>query len=327
MKFQKTLPFEKHFKDSLPHHLSPIYIVVCPMEGERKKLLSSLVSIIERDADFKRASTARAAIEHLRASSLFSGKMGALFDGVDQLLKGEMEPLLRYVSSPSPSSILILGASSSKNVSDLYKIGKKEMVILDLSLEKPWEAKERITRYIIQLVRSQKKEILPSAIESMFEMIPLDRLLMQQEVEKLITFIGEKKEIDREDVKAICSISLEENPFQLAQTIAFGTLDKVPKLEEISILLPLVSSLRSQLEMGLKMTALLAKGASKEEMGLAFPKLWPKALESCLDGARKRGSPFFKKALLALFDFELGLKSSKAKPATLFTLFCARYPL
>lgn len=323
MKFQKVAPFEKHFKDSYPDHLSSIYLIVCPKEGERKKILASLASFLERDTDFQRCSSIKGAVEHLRSGSLFSGKMGALYEGVELLLKGEMEPLLEYVKKPPAGSFLILGAASGKNVSDLYKAGKKEIVVLDLTAEKPWEEKERLQTWLVQMVHSQKKKITPDAVTALFQKLPLDRLLLQQEVEKLLTYVGEREQVTRKDVEAICSTSLEEKPFHIAQAIAFGKLDAIPEMEDVSTLLPLVSILRSQFEMGLKMCVLLKKGASSQEIEAAFPRLWPKALREALGGAKQKGPLFYKEALKALFEFELGLKTNAAKPAALFTRFFA----
>lgn len=323
MKFQKIAPFEKHFKESYPDHLSPIYLVVCPKEGERKKILASLASFLERDSDFKRCPTIKDTVQHLMSGSLFSGKMGALFDGVEQLLKGEVEPLIQYSKKPNPSSYLILGAASSKNVADLYKAGKKEMVVLDLSSEKPWEEKQRLQAWVVQFVHSRKKKITPDAVEALFEQLPPDRLLLQQEVEKLLTYMGDRQEATRKDVATICSTGLEEKPFQVAQTIAFGKLEGVPQFDDVSTLLPLVASLRNQLEMGLKMCALLKKEASHQDIEAAFPRLWPKALNQALEGAKRKGAPFYKGALQDLFELELGLKSNAARPAALFTRFLA----
>ncbi|MDN3506448.1 MAG: hypothetical protein P0S96_04390 [Simkaniaceae bacterium] len=322
MKFQKLEALEKHFKEAYPEHLSSIYVVICSADSERKKILSSLTQKLKADCDFKKCPLLKDAIEHLGGASLFSGKVAALFDGVDQLVKSEGDLLKQYVQSPNPQGYLLLGASSAKSITELYKVGKKEMVILDLSKEKPWEEKARLQQWIVQVIHHNKKKIAPDAVEALLSRLPPDRLLLQQEIDKLLCFVGDREQITRTDIETICSTSQELNVFHLARDLVWNKVGQVPLISDLSLLLPLVGGLRAQLEMGLKMSALLKKGTSPDAISEAFPRLWPKALQEALSGTKQKGEAFFKKGLIALFDFELGLKTSKSKPETLFTRFC-----
>ena len=327
MKFQKLEALEKHFKEAFPEHLCPIYLLVCPHESERKKIFQSLIKKLGDTSDFKKCSSIKEAIEHLNAGSLFSAKMAAHFDGVELLLKGEMELLAQYIKNPNPNSYLFLGASSAKNVTELYKAGKKEMVVLDLVKEKPWEVKQRLQKWIVQSLHSQKVHISPDAVESLLERLPQDRLLLTQEMDKLLCYIGDRKEITRDDIEAICSSSIEINVFQLAKDLVWNGRNPSLTLKDLSILLPLVANLRSQLEMGLKMAAMLRRGQSTEEISSAFPRLFPKALHANLDIVRRKGASYFKKGLMDVYNLELGLKTSLAKPEVLFSMFCAKETL
>lgn len=321
MKFQKIESFEKNVKSSFPNHLSPIYLIVCPKESERKKILSSLSILFDKETDFKKISQIQEGIAHLNSASLFSGKMGALFDGVDQLVKGEVELLSKYCKNPNPKSVLLLGAATSKNVSDLYKQGKKEMVLLDLSSEKPWEEKDRLQKWVIQYVHAYKKKITPSGLQALFERLSPDRLLLQQELDKLLCFLAEREQIEKEDVETLCPFQVEEKPYKMAQELIWNFSGSLPKISDLSLLLPLVGQLRGQLEMGLKIGALMKKGASSDEISAALPKLWPKALQQVLEGTKRKGLPFFKRGISALFDLEFALKSG-GKPEIAFSLFC-----
>ena len=197
------------------------------------------------------------------------------------------------------------------------------MVILDLSAEKPWEEKQRLWKWIVQLFHSQKKEIRPDAVEAMLERLPLDRLLLDQEIEKLVCYVGERHEVTRPDVELLCSSLVEQNHFQLAQQLVWGGLKAVPDIDDLATLLPLIGLMRNQFEMGLKISTLLARGASQEEIATAFPRLWPKALQQCIDGAKHLGPGHFKGGLMNLFDLEFGLKTSQGNPEVLFSIFCA----
>ncbi|NGX38333.1 MAG: hypothetical protein K1000chlam2_01506 [Chlamydiae bacterium] len=324
MKFQKLEVFEKHFKEAYPQHLSSAFVVVCSRESERKKILASVIHMLEEMTDFKRCFLIKDALEHLNAGSLFSGKMGAIFDGVEGLLKAEVELLAHYLKAPNPEGHLVLGAANAKAVNDLYKKAKKEMVVLDLSGEKPWEEKQRLSKWVVQTLHAKQKKVSPEAVDALLGRLPGDRLLLQQELDKLTCYVGERSEVTKGDVEAICSASDEQNLFQIAQGLVWGQQQSVAQVKDISQLLPLVSQVRNQLEMGLKMTALLKVGSSSEEIAKAFPRLWPKALQQCLEGARKKGSDFFKRGLLSLFDLEFGLKTNLGRPDVLFAIFSAK---
>jgi len=324
MKFQKLEAFEKHFKEAYPKHLSSVYAVICGQESERKKILTSLIHLLEKECDLKKCHLAKEALEHLNSGSLFSGKVAAVLEGVDSLLESEIELLNKYVMAPNPMGHLLLGAGSSKNITALYAKGKKEMVILDLSAEKPWEERQRLQKWIVQTIHAQKKTVLPDAVEALLDRLPSDRLLLTQEIEKLLCYAADRKEITRADVEAICSSSIEQNHFQLAQQLIWGGLKTVPEIDDLATLLPLVGLMRNQLEMGLKIATLLSKGAGQEEISAAFPRLWPKALQQCIDGARALSASYFKAGLMNLFDLELGLKTSQGQPEVLFTIFCAK---
>lgn len=323
MKFQKLEVLEKHFKEAFPKHLCAIYVIIAPQESERKKILASLAQKLEEQCDLKKCSLLTDAIEHLNAASLFAGKMAAVFDGVDLLVKGELDLLSHYIKAPNPQGHFILGAASAKCIDALYKMGKKEMVVLDLSKEKPWEEKQRLQRWVVQTLAANSRRISPDAVEALFERLPNDRLILQQELDKLLCYVGDRPEITRSDIEAICSISSELNFFQLARELIWNEVKTLPTISDVGILLPLIGQLRNQLEMGLKMVALCKRGISKDEISKAFPRLWPKALQQVYEGAQRKGESYFRKGLLALYDFEFGLKTSLGKPEILFTLFCA----
>lgn len=323
MKFQKLEPFEAHFKDSLPQHLAPVYVVICPKEQERKKILSFIALLLEKETDYKKFFSIKEALQHLKSHTFFSDKVAALFDGAQQLVKEEMELLKNYIASPNPRGYLILATSAAKSISDLYKKGKKEMVVLDLSSEKPWEEKQRIKTWVLQIVQANKKQITPDALEAFLGQLPPDRFVLEQELEKLFCYIGNRTSVEKADVCAICTVSFEQNTFQIAEGLVFGGLSQVPEIHDATILFPLIFQLRNQFEMGLKMSALLQKGVSHEEISKEFPRLWPKALQIAINGAAQKKALFFKRGLISLFNLEFGLKTNLGKPSVLFAKFCA----
>lgn len=324
MRFQKIEVLQTHLKEAFPKHLSPIYGVICPSDGERKKILSDLSKQLGDHCDTQKFVLLKEALLHLTTPSLFAEKVCSIFDGVDLLAKGELEQLNHYVKAPSPQSHLILGAADAKVFTEIYKIGKKEMVILDLSKEKPWDKKDRLRRFVLQKLSAQGIKMQADALELFVDGTLSDQLLMEQEIDKLICYLGDRKQIAKGDLATICSFSEDLNIFQLARGLVWEGKTAIPLFPDIAILLPLIGQLRNQLELGLKMSALLRKGSSSEEIAKAFPGLWPKALEQAMRGVKQRGEEFFRNGLCALYDLELGIKTSLGKPETLFAQFLAK---
>ncbi len=325
MKFQKLDALERHFKDSFPDHLCPVYIICSASESERKKIMGSLAKRLERECDLRRFGALNEALDHLNEGSLFSSKLASVFDGVDLLTKSELDLLNKYILSPNQKGYLILGSSSSKPIAEIYLSGKKEIVLLDLAKEKPWEEKERLQKWMVQVLHSKKTAIRPDAVEKLLARFEADRLLLQQEIEKLICYVGQREEITGQDVEAVCFGKSEINPFQLAREVIWGAVKQPPKIRDLSVLLPLVGQLRFQLEMGLKISVMLRKGHSQAEIGASFPRLFPKVLQTTIEQTRRYGEAPFKEGLKYLYDMELGIKTSRAKPEILFSIFCANF--
>lgn len=323
MKFQKWQPFIHHFSTSFPKHLSAIYFIICPNEQERKKILIDLASYFTQDWDCKRTFSVKEALTHLNTKSLFSSNLAAICDEKQQIYQYTYELLKKFVERPPMNTLLLLGLENDKQVTELYKNSKKEIVILDLCQEKPWEKKERIKREITEHVTREQKNISSEALEAFFERLPLDRSLILQEVEKLLCFTLERSKIEKEDVEKICNSSLEISPFQLAQQIIWDKIETLPKVDDPSLLLPLISQLRYHLEMGLTLSALFQRENPKEEAISAFPQISLKILEKYLRIASVKKELFFLQGLDHLFTFELGVKTSFGSSEVLFAQFYA----
>lgn len=321
MKFQKLETFEKHLKEAYPQHLSSVYIILTTNEEQWKKILSNSLGLFKHDYDEKRCPSLNDVFSHINGRSLLSTKSLAVFENLDDLSSNEIEALVTYLKNPNPHALLLMGSSNGKNVTQLYKSSKKEIVILDLSEEKPWDEKARVQKGVVQTLHQEGKQIDVDAVEKLLEG---DRASLDQEIAKLLCFVADRKSITRKDVETICCKSEEEVSFEHAKNLVWEGSKKPPYISDISILLSFIGQLRSQLEIGLKMAAMLSQGKSPDEIATAFPRLFPKALKQCIDGARIKKTDYFRNGLIALFNLEFGIKTSLGKPEVLFSIFCAK---
>lgn len=332
VKFQNWVSFEKHLSEATPKHLSSLYLAVTACAYERKKIFGSVLQAIQKKephASITRFEAAHASIEEvmeqLRSQSLFGGPSIVQLDGVEKLKKQSLEVLIAYVEAPSPFSYLILGANSGKQVASLIQKGKKNLVTLDLSDEKPWDKKTRLQAYLARSASQEGKALSSDAALHLLEHVGLDLPALEQEMTKLLCYCAERKQITLEDVRKVGSSDKQINTWQLAEAIIW---EKAPvALEEqieLSWLLPFIGQLRYQLHIGIQLASCLERHFSSEEISVQFPQIRGALLSKRLSVVRHLGRRFFQKALHELFEIELLTKNHACNPALALDLFISK---
>ncbi len=332
MKYQQLLAFEKHLEQAAKVQLSRVFLVVSSCPYERKKIVEKIVQAIrskEKEIHVQVEEGSQGALEDklegLNTHSLLQGKQILYLDGIDKLKKQGLSLLAEYVAHPSPFAYLILGASSAKSLTELYTKGKKELIACDLSDEKPWDRKDRLKRFLIDYVAKVGKKWQAEAVEHLLEHVGLTLPGLEQEADKLITYVGERRELTLSDVLSLCAAQKSSTIWQMAETIVWrDTPFKTDEALDLSGLLPLISQLRTQLQQGFTLSILLEKKLPWGEIAPYFPSVKPAALDKMVPVCKARQSPFFKRALDVLFDVELMAKNSSFEPALILDLFVTK---
>ncbi len=335
LKYQNLSAFEKHLQQAAKVQLSRVFLIVssCPYE---RKLINEKIFVAIR---FKQQNlshvmedaaqgTVEERIANLNTSPLFSGTQMVYLDNIDKLKKNGLALLADYIVHPSPFAYLVLGASAGKGLADLYAKGKKEVIVCDLSEEKPWDRKERFKRYLIDKAMKAGKRWHGDAVDSLIENIGLNLPSLDQELGKLITYSGDKGELTLRDVQMLCAVQKSSSLWQLVEMIVWK--EEPPRIEEIvdlSLLLPLLSQMRVQLQHGMLLAVLLERGAAHAEISRYLPTIKPSTLQKMLPVAKARRLGFFKKALDQLFEIELMAKNSSFEPGLILDLFLAKITL
>ncbi|MFS8563499.1 MAG: hypothetical protein LVR00_03910 [Rhabdochlamydiaceae bacterium] len=226
MKYYNLASFDKHLREAFPDHPSPTYLIVTSCPFERRQIAQKIFSLIAKkeEAFFQtfdsQATTIDTILTDLNTSSLFGGKGVIFFDGLESVKP--LTTLTEYVSQPSPFSFLILGSSSSKSLTDLYQKGKKEMVVLDLSEEKPWDKERRIHEWLVQEAKAEGKHLPSEVAVALIDKVGPVMPALHQEIEKLLCFIGDREVISLADVQALCHCLPEANGWQLAEKVIWN---------------------------------------------------------------------------------------------------------
>ena len=279
-----------------------------------KEIKKALPSLIKMDsalgiAPFK---------ETLLGGDLFSPNAPILLDSVEALSPKEFKEL--EVLALSAESIVILGfsklSSSAKKL--LPKLAKSHSV-LD---EKPWEKLGRLKAWVFQEVKKQDKAISQEALE---ELIQVSSSLegLKNEIAKLIQFLGQRVEITSEDIALLCKKQASDNGWE---TLKY-TLDKEwSKLEALidklcsdeSGLVSLVTQFRYQCTQAAEVKEC---ASSLEHLAKKRPGLTPWRLKKIAQSVDNVSMESLRKALIAIFDFEVFIRKSNLGVAHLRALF------
>jgi DNA polymerase III subunit delta len=295
-------------------------LVLVPVEAERKKICAEVVAHLrQKNPDLRPLyfEAGDAPLEKILAQS----KMGDLFETEPliiiekgELLKKEEYPLLTPFLTPSLASVhFILSAASLKQGAEWGE----EVLTINLTHEKPWERQRRLNLWLTEEAKREGKILEQEALSLLFERVGLDILQLEQELAKLICFVGERSHILLQDVRLMSSSSERLTGWQVAESLIW---EETPLKEEPPFDLSLVGQVRYHLQLGLQMSML----PSKEAIVKALPSLRPKSLERYLPIVQKRGSSFFVEGLKALFELEMACKGGSHQIQLFWTRFKAR---
>lgn len=329
MRFDSMPGFGKHLREASPDHFSPVYVVIISDDYERKKVCKGVIAALKKskkDAHIQKWSFEETpvckVVSELSSPSLFGEAKIVFFDEVDKGKKEELEALSAYIQNPAPNAFLVLGSAKSAPLAPVVEKGKREVVVLDLSSEKPWDKKKRLEEWVHAAARARKKVVTQGAMHMLMEGVGDDLARLEQEVAKCALFVQERPHITEQDVHALLTPTAKEQLWKVAEKLAW---DRDPGVigyvEEASDLFVLIAQVRTQLQTGLIFAECLENGENPKNY---LPRLYPKAIEKYQNALRRLSKGYFEQGLIALFECELKAKNSSLKPDFLWDYLCAK---
>lgn len=325
MKFDNLRAFKKHLKDSIPNHLSPLYLILSKEESERSSALQKLREAIfsgssprEDDLRIFHGNKLRMerVLEELNSSTLFSIQRMVVIHDFDKVEKQECQKLQDYVKKPIPKVFLTLVAESLHRGSSIYTSMSKKGVILDIPELKTWEVERHLVEVVIELAKEQGKQ-LPQGVALQFvKTIGANRSFVANELTKLICYVGNRSDITCEDVQQICIYENSETIWQLGEAIF--RLDVRQAIAICRALMldsqqfySLIRQIRKQFQTKLQIISILSSGGGTAEIQKLFPYMRGQILNTHTQLARMYGFKRLKKGIVAIDDLELLGKSQQ----------------
>jgi DNA polymerase-3 subunit delta len=136
----------------------------------------------------------------LRTVSMFGDQRSVLIEGAEEFISKYRSELEGWVEKPSAGSLLILDLQKWKKTERLYKAVSSTGLIIECS-ELSGAA---LIRWMQQLARDEFGKKLDSDTAALITSLAGESLtLLQQEIDKLASLVGDAPEITREDVTRV----------------------------------------------------------------------------------------------------------------------------
>lgn len=158
-------------------------------------------------------------LDDVRTMSLLGGRRVVVVDEADKFISAHRGTLERYCAEPAGSGTLIFSCNSLPRNTKLYKIIETSGAVIVCEVPKG--------RALVQWVadrasRTYGKKLSPRAAQMLREQLGDEPGLIDAELSKLSTFVGERPSITEDDVSALTGHLREEKVFAVTDAIASG---------------------------------------------------------------------------------------------------------
>lgn len=156
-------------------------------------------------------------ISALQTQQLFSSDKLLIVKHLD--LKSEAwDDLVPALQTLSPATKVILCASAVSKRSKVFKLIEKLGEVCEFQSFAPWE-QDQVVSWIVQQAKTLGKEIERAAATTLQDICGSNLRKLGSEIDKLITYVGERKSINQKDVRQLASPG-EISVFALSDAVA-----------------------------------------------------------------------------------------------------------
>jgi DNA polymerase III subunit delta len=261
----------------------------------------------------------RSALEQAQTIPMLSRQQVVFLEDVEKIEKlGEknrdaaVEQLEEYLANPAPFTVLVLEAMALDQRMKLAKLlGDKALVVEVGSGDNIEQRLLAAVTLATTLAREERVEFEKGAAEDLAEFVAADLLRLQTEIKKLVTYVGDRKIIRRQDVVALVVSEKTTTVWELADMLASRQQSKALEFlerllrdgeEPLQMLGALTWMYRKLIE------ASEVPGLSNGYQAARALGMRPEQAELALQSARKIGKPRLLSGLAALKDADSRLK-------------------
>lgn len=188
-------------------------------------------------------------------------------------IKHDPTTLIKYLKNPVETTVLIFDAVGHKLDDELevVKAFKKYSYIVDTQDLEPVEYKAWVKRLFVL----NNVDIRDDALTTLIEFVKKDSVRMEQEVNKLISYVGSGNKVTEDDVKELVIPSVDDAVFLLIKSIVAKDKKQVMKIYRSLVnntqdIMSVISMISSSFVDLLSTSKLLKEGYKQGEIASLF---------------------------------------------------------
>ena len=253
-------------------------------------------------------------VSALQTNPLLGGEKLVVIRHAD-LKKEGWEALMPALKSVPPGITIIIWAASVDRRSKIYKLIDEIGEVCEFKPFADWE-QDQVVSWIRKRVQALGKEIDPPSALSLQEICGSSLGKLSSEIEKMVTFIGERRALQQEDVRALASPG-EINSFALSDAVAnkdlAGALSSFRVLyRNKSDLFQILSLLATQYRTMLQIKTLSGRLRDPRQIAQTLGAS-PYFVRKCLDKSKLFQEKELYRDLELILEADLKLKSGEAQ--------------
>jgi DNA polymerase-3 subunit delta len=316
--------FERHLSDAAPDLLAPVYSLLSDAY-EAKLALRALSkaflqieddtrAVVSLDGEGLRLSRLS---ESLEGAELFASRRIVAISQADKLAKPLVDEIQRYLQRPIPSVCLVIITPVLLRTTNFYKSLEKVGVIFE-----PVDSKENsaaLVPWVLAHFAAANKQLSSAAASHLVNCCSNDRMTIHNEMEKLICYVGTRREILLEDIEKFLHFTPVESIWLLAEALLSGQGAKARRIARQTVLqesdfFSFSRLMRSQFQTLCQVASILSHGGSNDAVQQQLPQLRGAAFTRTIALARSSGVDLLKTAIIKIDEIELKAKNSQGSP-------------
>ncbi len=238
-------------------------------------------------------------------------------------IEHDLKALESWVHHPSETAITVFIAPYEKldERKKITKLMKEKALLIEA---KPLEGKDLFV-WVQSVVANEKKTMTDGAITHLINTVGQDLVLLQSEIHKMATYVGEDVEISKEIVELLMTRTLEQDAFQLLNaylrgdtTTALSVYHDLLRQKEEPIML--TALLASQIRLMSNVRYLQKKGYHAQAIAKQL-KVNPYRVKLIVDSRQQVGEERLLEVLHRLSNADYQLKTSGGRRERILELF------
>jgi DNA polymerase-3 subunit delta len=198
-------------------------------ENALNKLRASLSAAPSLDLDYKifhgSQSTAREILDHAATFPLFSSKKLIVIKEFDSLPKEDRSRIAEYLKAPARSTYVVIDAEEDDDVKEVSASVRNSKI---MRFSSPGEGE--LSNWITKYLAAKGKSVETGAVDMLKDLKGPDLTALTQELEKLISFVGQRTSVNASDVETLVGKSAVESAFELGWAIGDKDVAKAMKV-------------------------------------------------------------------------------------------------